>query len=85
MALQSAGTNVTMSMKDINVELGETATDTLDMLSAGQQFTGLLDDNVVSMDEFFGLTFAGGSGTYGTRNSHTFRFLDDEELDRGYC
>ena len=85
MALQSAGTNVTMSMKDINVELGETATDTLDMLSAGQQFTGLLDDNVVSMDEFFGLTFAGGSGTYGTRNSHTFRFLDDDGTDRGYA
>lgn len=52
MALQSAGTNVTMSMKDINVELGENATDTLDMLTAAQSFTGLLDDNVVSMDEF---------------------------------
>ena len=86
MALQSAGTNVTMSMKDINVELGENATDTLDMLTAAQSFTGLLDDNVVSMDEFFGLTFAGGSGTYGTRNSHTFRFvLDQDGTKRGFA
>ncbi len=84
MALQSAGTNVTMSMKDINVELGENATDTLDMNTAAGQFTGLLDDNTISMDEFYGLTFSAGSGTYGSRNSHTFRFLDDDGTNRGY-
>lgn len=37
------------------------------------------------MDEFFGLTFSAGSGTYGSRNSHTFRFLDDDGTDRGYA
>ena len=82
MALQSAGTNVTMSMKDINVELGENATDTLDMNTAAGQFTGILDDNTISMDEFYGLTFSAGSGTYGSRNSHAFRFINASP-DRG--
>jgi len=84
MALPSSGNPI--SFGDINDELGENTTDTLDMLTAAQKFTGILDDNVVSMDEFHGLTFAGGSGTYGTRNSHTFRFvLDQDGTKRGFA
>jgi hypothetical protein len=64
--------------------LGENTTDTLDIQSAALQFTGILDDGTISMDEFFGLTFSAGAGTYGTRNSHTFRFLDDDGTTRGY-
>ena len=82
MALPSSGNPI--SFGDINDELGENTTDTLDMLTAAQKFTGILDDNVVSMDEFHGLTFAGGSGTYGTRNSHAFRFINASP-DRGFA
>ena len=82
MALPSSGNPI--SFADINDELGEGTTDTLDMNTAAGQFTGLLDDNTISMDEFYGLTFSAGSGTYGSRNSHTFRFLDDDGTDRGY-
>ena len=73
MPIKDAGAS--LSFSDINDELGETSTNTLDILSAAQQFTGILDDDVVSMDEFYGLTFQAGSGTYGTRNSHAFRFV----------
>lgn len=84
MALPSSGNPI--SFGDINDELGENTTDTLDMLTAAQKFTGILDDNVVSINEFHGLTFAGGSGTYGTRNSHTFRFvLDQDGTKRGFA
>ena len=83
MALPSSGNPI--SFGDINDELGENTTDTLDMLTAAQKFTGILDDNVVSMDEFHGLTFAGGSGTYGTRNSHTFRFLNIDAQLQGFA
>tara|TARA_R100001015_G_scaffold18237_1_gene11014 strand:+ start:1317 stop:3086 length:1770 start_codon:yes stop_codon:yes gene_type:complete len=82
MALPSSGNPI--SFGDINDELGENTTDTLDMLTAAQKFTGILDDNVVSMDEFHGLTFAGGSGAYGTRNSHAFRFINASP-DRGFA
>ena len=82
MALPSSGNPI--SFGDINDELGENTTDTLDILTAAQKFTGILDDNVVSMDEFHGLTFAGGSGTYGTRNSHAFRFINASP-DRGFA
>ena len=82
MALPSSGNPI--SFGDINDELGENTTDTLDIQSAAQQFTGILDDGTISMDEFHGLTFSAGSGTYGTRNSHTFRFLDDDGTTRGY-
>ena len=82
MALPSSGNPI--SFADINDELGEGTTDTLDMNTAAGQFTGLLDDNTISMDEFYGLTFSAGSGTYGSRNSHTFRFLDDDGTNRGY-
>jgi hypothetical protein len=82
MALPSSGNPI--SFGDINDELGENTTDTLDIQSAALQFTGILDDGTISMDEFFGLTFSAGAGTYGTRNSHTFRFLDDDGTTRGY-
>jgi hypothetical protein len=83
MALPSSGNPI--SFGDINDELGESTTDTLDINTAAGQFPSILDDNTISMDEFFGLTFSAGSGTYGSRNSHTFRFLDDDGTDRGYA
>ena len=69
MPIKDAGAPISFS--DINDELGETSTNTLDILSAAQQFTGLLDDDSISMNEFYGLTFQAGSGTYGTRNCIT--------------
>jgi len=76
MAITGSGA---ISFSQINDELAETSTNTLDILSAAQQFTGLLDDNTISMDEFYGLTFQAGSGTYGTRNSHAFRFVIEQD------
>jgi len=73
MPIKDAGAS--LSFSEINDELGESSTNTLDILSAAQQFTGLLDDDSISMNEFYGLTFQAGSGTYGTRNSHAFRFV----------
>ena len=55
MALPSSGNPI--SFGDINDELGENTTDTLDIQSAAGQFTGILDDGTISMDEFHGLTF----------------------------
>ena len=72
MALQSSGP---ISVGDINDEIGESTDSTLDLQTAAQKFPDILDDDVVSMDEFYGLTFSAGSGTYGTRNSHAFRFV----------
>jgi len=82
MALPSSGNPI--SFGDINDELGESTTDTLDINTAAGQFTGILDDNTISMDEFFGLTFSAGSGTYGSRNSHAFRFINASP-DRGFA
>ncbi len=76
MAITGSGA---ISFSQINDELAETSTNTLDILSAAQQFTGLLDDNTISMDEFYGLTFQAGSGTYGTRRSHAFRFVIEQD------
>lgn len=72
MAITGSGA---ISFSQINDELGESSTNTLDIGAAAQQFTGILDDDVISMNEFYGLTFQAGSGTYGTRNSHAFRFV----------
>ena len=36
------------------------------------------------MKEFYGKTFSAGSGTYGTRNAHTLRFLTDDGGLRAY-
>ncbi len=76
MAITGSGA---ISFSQINDELAETSTNTLDILSAAQQFTGILDDDVISMNEFYGLTFQAGSGTYGTRNSHAFRFVIEQD------
>jgi hypothetical protein len=84
MTLQSSGADVTMSAVDISVELGNSVTDMLDFQGAATSFSGILDDDAVSASEFYGLTFSAGSGTYGSRNSHTFRFLDDDGTTRGY-
>ena len=43
MALPSSGNPI--SFADINDELGENTTDTLDILTAAQKFTGILDDD----------------------------------------
>jgi hypothetical protein len=72
MALQSSGP---ISVGDINDEIGESTDSTLDLQTAAQKFPDILDDDAVSMDEFYGLTFSAGVGTYGTRNSHAFRFV----------
>lgn len=82
MALQDFGAKVTMSASDINVELGNADTAQLDFLTAGQSFSGIRDTETtetygalaVEMREFYGKTFSAGSGTYGTRNAHTFFF-----------
>jgi hypothetical protein len=89
MALQTFGTNVTMSLSDINVELGESVTKMIDFLGAATSFSGILDTettdgfgaDAVEMREFYGKTFSAGAGTYGTRNAHTFFFAwTDSEL-----
>ena len=82
MALQDFGAKVTMSASDINVELGNASTDQLDFETAGQSFSGIRDTETtegygalaVEFREFYGKTFSAGSGTYGTRNAHTFFF-----------
>ena len=84
MTLQSTGADVTMSAVDISVELGNSVTDMLDFQGAATSFSGILDDDAISASEFYGLTFSAGSGTYGSRNQHTFRFLDDDGTTRGY-
>ena len=92
MALQSFGTNVTMSASDINVELGNDSTAQLDFQTAGQSFAGIRNVETtegygaltVEFREFFGKTFSAGSGTYGTRNSHVLRFLSDDGSLRAY-
>ena len=84
MPIKDAGAS--LSFSEINDELGESSTNTLDILSAAQQFTGLLDDDSISMNEFYGLTFQAGSGTYGTRNSHAFRFvIEGDGTKKGFA
>ena len=53
MALQSAGTNVTMSLKDVNVELGQSATATINLKDASEEFG---ETAPFGMDELFGLS-----------------------------
>lgn len=82
MALQSFGTNVSMSAKDINVEIGESPTSMFDFQGAAASFSGIGDTETtegygalaVEMREFYGKTFSAGSGTYGTRNAHTLYY-----------
>ena len=88
MALQDSGSGavpaLSMSATDISVELGNSSTELLDFLGAASSFSGILDDGEVSALEFYNKTFVGGAGSYGTRNSHTFRFIDDDGTDQGF-
>lgn len=82
MALQGFGANVSMSAKDINVEIGESATSMFDFQGAATSFSGVGDTETtegygalaVEMREFYSKTFSGGAGTYGTRNAHTLYY-----------
>ena len=88
MALQDSGSGavpaLSMSATDISVELGNSSTELLDFLGAASSFSGILDDGEVSALEFYNKTFVGGAGSYGTRNSHVFRFIDDDGTDQGF-
>tara|TARA_R100001129_G_scaffold155946_1_gene119041 strand:- start:44 stop:1330 length:1287 start_codon:yes stop_codon:yes gene_type:complete len=85
MALASFAANVTMSAKDINEELGISITSMLDFQGAAASFSGIIDTETtegfgaeaIEMKEFYGKTFSAGSGTYGTRNTHTIKYLTD--------
>ena len=88
MALQTSGSGavpaLSMSATDISVELGNSSTDLLDFQGAATSFSGILDDDAISALEFYNKTFAGGSGTYGSRNSHVFRFINDGGTEQGF-
>ena len=83
MALASFAANVTMSAKDINEELGISITSMLDFQGAAASFSGIVDTETtegfgaeaIEMKEFYGKTFSAGSGTYGSRNTHTIKYL----------
>ena len=85
MALASFAANVTMSAKDINEELGISITSMLDFQGAAASFSGIVDTETtegfgaeaIEMKEFYGKTFSAGSGTYGSRNTHTIKYLTD--------
>ena len=85
MALATFAANVTMSAKDINDELGLSLTSMLDFQGAAASFSGIIDTETtegfgaeaIEMKEFYGKTFSAGSGTYGTRNTHTIKYLTD--------
>ena len=74
-----------MSAKDINDELGLSITSMLDFQGAAASFSGIVDTETtegfgaeaIEMKEFYGKTFSAGSGTYGTRNTHTIKYLTD--------
>ena len=92
MTLQSFATDVSMSFEDINVELGTSTTSLLDFQGAAASFSGIRDTETtegfgalaLELKEFYGKTFSAGSGTYGTRNAHTLRFLTDDGGLRAY-
>ncbi len=85
MALATFAANVTMSAKDINDELGLSITSMLDFQGAAASFSGIIDTETtegfgaeaIEMKEFYGKTFSAGSGTYGTRNAHSIKYLTD--------
>ena len=85
MALQSFAAGVSMSAADISVELGNSITSMLDFQGAAASFSGIVDTETtegfgaeaIEMKEFYGKTFSAGSGTYGTRNTHTIKYLTD--------
>jgi len=85
MALASFAANVTMSAKDVNEELGISLTSMFDFEGAAASFSGITDTETtegfgaeaIEMKEFYGKTFSAGSGTYGTRNAHSLKYLTD--------
>ena len=85
MALQSFAAGVSMSAADISVELGNSTTAMLDFEGAAASFSGITDTETtegfgaaaVEIKEFYGKTFSAGSGTYGTRNAHSVKYLTD--------
>jgi len=85
MALQSFAAGVSMSAADISVELGNSITSMLDFQGAAASFSGITDTETtegfgaaaVEIKEFYGKTFSAGSGTYGTRNAHSVKYLTD--------
>ena len=87
MALQDSGSIppiVSMSLLDINVELGESPTELIDFLGAATSFSGILDDGQVEILEFYNKTFSVGTGPYGARSLHTFRFINDSGTEQGW-
>jgi hypothetical protein len=78
MALQDSGSGavpaVSMSVADINVELANNFNDPLDFAEAAASFSGILP-GTVELLEFYNKTFAGGTGDYGSLESHALRFL----------
>ena len=75
MGVSDKSTGDTISFSDINDELGNSSTATLDMKTAGDSFDGINTDGVYSITEFYGLsdaspvfssfTAAGNSSTTG--------------------
>jgi len=85
MALQNFAAGVSMSIQDISIELGNAKTSMLDFLGAAASFSGIqssassddIDPSAIEIKEFYAKTFSAGSGTYGTRNTHTIKYLTD--------
>ena len=80
MALQDSGSGakpaVSMSISDINVELGALENTPIDFGVAASSFSGILP-GTVEMLEFYNKTFSVGTGPYGTRALHEFTFVED--------
>jgi hypothetical protein len=58
MGVSDKSTGDTISFSDINDELGNSTTATLDMKTAGDSFSGINTDGVYSIDEFYGVSDA---------------------------
>lgn len=80
MALQDSGSGakpaVSMSISDINVELGALENTPIDLGTAASSFSGILP-GTIEMLEFYNKTFSVGSGPYGSRALHEFTFVED--------
>ena len=73
----------TISFSDINDELGNSSTATLDMKTAGDAFTGVNTDGVYSMDEFYGLSL--GAPIFGTDLSVTPDTIDPRKTTSAWA
>ena len=58
MGVSDKSTGDTISFSDINDELGNSSTATLDMKTAGDSFDGINTDGVYSITEFYGVSNA---------------------------